>query len=180
MNKISAVCRGFDVAVNFFILSGGLLFLSYIFQSKKPVYLLVGVVIYVSSFIMRNIILKIKHRVGFSEIGMVFVSLLFLAYTLYFLKIDQEFAMYLPDRLMVNYGGAFILLMLMHIFSPNNNGGMMSVLAFAVMTLVVLFGNKLNLAFQNYPIIASFVIGTPYVYLLSLLTGMHIVKTKGN
>jgi len=171
-NRLS---RALDFAILFFILSGSLYFLYYLLQSNKPMYLLFSVLIYIISFSIRHFIIKGKNDTGFTEVGMFFVSMIFLAYTLYIFKLDQEVITYLPDKLLINSGVVFIFLLLMNLL-PKRKSGRLSILGIVTLLAVFLFRDKLDLIFYTYPLVTSLIIGTPYVYLLSLLTGIQKLK----
>ena len=106
---------------------------------------------------------------------MFFVSMIFLAYTLYIFKLDQEVITYLPDKLLINSGVVFIFLLLMNLL-PKRKSGRLSILGIVTLLAVFLFRDKLDLIFYTYPLVTSLIIGTPYVYLLSLLTGIQKLK----
>lgn len=171
--------KALDFAVLFFILSGSLYFLYYLLQFNKPIYLLISVLIYVISFSFRRLLFKTEHKIGFSEVGMFFASLIFLAYTLYIFKLDPEIIKYLPDKLLINSGGAFTFLFLMNLFSKEKSRKY-SILTFLVLIVVVIFRSKLDAILQTYPWISSLIIGTPYIYLLLLLVGIQKIKTTNS
>ena len=100
--------RAFDFAVMFFIISGSLYFLYYLLQFNKLIYLLFSLIIYLMSWLIRHYLIKEKNNNRFSELGMFFISMVFLAYSLYIFKIDQQIVNYLPDKLLLNAGAAFI------------------------------------------------------------------------
>jgi len=173
MNRLN---KALDFAVLFFIFSGSLYFLYYLLQFNKPIYLLICVLIYVISFSFRRFLFKTEHKTGFTEVGIFFTSMIFLAYTLYIFKLDLEIVNYLPNKLLINSGSVFIFLFFMNLLSKEKSEKL-SILTFLVFVVAVIFRSKLDSIFLAYPWIASLIIGTPYVYLLLLLIGIRKVKT---
>lgn len=167
--------RTLDFAILFFILSGSLYFFYYLLQSNKPMYLLLSVLIYVISFSIRHFLIKGKNNTGFTEVGMFFVSMIFLAYTLYIFKLDREIVIYLPDKLLINSGAVFIFLLLINLL-PKGKSGKLSILTILALLAVIIFRGKLDSIFYTHPWVISFIIGTPYMYLLSLLAGVHKLR----
>lgn len=107
--------KAFDFAVLFFIISGGLYFLYYLLQFNKLIYLLFSLAVYLVSFVIRHYLIKENKNNRFSELGMFFISMIFLAYSLHIFKIDEQVANYLPDKLLVNSGVGFIFLMIINL-----------------------------------------------------------------
>jgi len=181
MNKFS---NAFNIVVIFFILSGGLYFIYYSLQFNKAIYLLIGILIYVISFSIRNFLVKRKNNTGFTEFGMFFISMVFLAYTLYIFKLDKEVAAYLPDKLLINSGIGFIFLFLIHLLSEGKSKKLNIIFILILVVVVKIFYDRLNLISQNffqiYPWVATLIIGAPYIYLLSLLTGVYKIPAENN
>jgi peptidoglycan/LPS O-acetylase OafA/YrhL len=173
---ISRFTKALDFAILFFILSGGLYFLYYLIQYNKPVYLLLSFIIYILSFSIRHFLVKGVKKTEFTEIGLFFVSMVFLAYTLYIFKLDTQIENYLPDKLLINSGTAFVFLLLMNLLPK----GKLRVLAIPAFLGLIIFRDKLDNVFYIYPWVASLIIGTPYIYLLSLLIGTHKYKDVNN
>lgn len=172
LDKLSRFNRAFDFVTLYFIFSGSLYFLYYIFQFNKLIYLLSSVLIYVVSYFVRRFLIKEKNNSGFTEVGMFFVSMMFLGYTLYLFKIDEQIVNYLPDKLLVNSGAVFIFLLLMNLL-PKRESEKLSILAILALLAIIIFRGKLDLIFYTYPWVVSLIIGTPYIYLLSILSGIH-------
>ena len=170
-NIFKKINGGLDFAVIFFILSGGAYFFHYILRFNKFIYLLFCVLIYITSFIVRNFLTKQKHKTGFSEIGMFFVSMVFLAYTLSIFNLDPQITEYLPDRLLINSGASFVVLLCANLMSKKESKKL-RIFTLLALVMIIIFRTNIDVLFQTYPWIASFIIGTPYIYLLWLLCGV--------
>ena len=148
--KLGRFNRAFDFAVLFFIFSGGLYFLYYLLQFNKLIYLLFSVLIYVISFVIRHFLVKGKNKTGFTEVGMFFVSMTFLAYTLYIFKLDQQISEYLPDKPLVNSGTVFIFLLVINLL-PKGKPARLGILAIFGLLVVFILQGKLDSMFYTYP-----------------------------
>ena len=164
--------RAFDFAVMFFIISGSLYFLYYLLQFNKLIYLLFSLIIYLMSWLIRHYLIKEKNNNRFSELGMFFISMVFLAYSLYIFKIDQQIVNYLPDKLLLNSGAAFIFLIIMNLL-PKRKSKSSSFLVILVFIILIVFKDLINSLFYANSWLTSLIIGTPYIYLLSILVGTH-------
>jgi len=164
--------RAFDFAVMFFIISGSLYFLYYLLQFNKLIYLLFSLIIYLMSWLIRHYLIKEKNNNRFSELGMFFISMVFLAYSLYIFKIDQQIVNYLPDKLLLNSGAAFIFLIIMNLL-PKRKSKSSSFLVILVFIILIIFKDLINSLFYANSWLTSLIIGTPYIYLLSILVGTH-------
>ena len=164
--------RAFDFAVMFFIISGSLYFLYYLLQFNKLIYLLFSLIIYLMSWLIRHYLIKEKNNNRFSELGMFFISMVFLAYSLYIFKIDQQIVNYLPDKLLLNSGAAFIFLIIMNLL-PKRKSKSSSFLVILVFIILIIFKDRINSLFYANLWLSSLIIGTPYIYLLSILVGTH-------
>ena len=164
--------RAFDFAVMFFIISGSLYFLYYLLQFNKLIYLLFSLIIYLMSWLIRHYLIKEKNNNRFSELGMFFISMVFLAYSLYIFKIDQQIVNYLPDKLLLNSGAAFIFLIIMNLL-PKRKSKSSSFLVILVFIILIVFKDRINSLFYANSWLTSLIIGTPYIYLLSILVGTH-------
>jgi FlaA1/EpsC-like NDP-sugar epimerase len=162
--------RAFDFAVMFFIISGSLYFLYYLLQFNKLIYLLFSLIIYLMSWLIRHYLIKEKNNNRFSELGMFFISMVFLAYSLYIFKIDQQIVNYLPDKLLLNSGAAFIFLIIMNLL-PKRKSKSSSFLVILVFIILIVFKDRINSLFYANSWLSSLIIGTPYIYLLSILVG---------
>ena len=162
--------RAFDFAVMFFIISGSLYFLYYLLQFNKLIYLLFSLIIYLMSWLIRHYLIKEKNNNRFSELGMFFISMVFLAYSLYIFKIDQQIVNYLPDKLLLNSGAAFIFLIIMNLL-PKRESKSSSFLVILVFIILIIFKDRINSLFYANLWLFSLIIGTPYIYLLSILVG---------
>ncbi|HOP39277.1 MAG TPA: hypothetical protein PL154_03395 [Candidatus Woesebacteria bacterium] len=168
--------RAFDFAVMFFIISGSLYFLYYLLQFNKLIYLLFSLIIYLMSWLIRHYLIKEKNNNRFSELGMFFISMVFLAYSLYIFKIDQQIVNYLPDKLLLNSGAAFIFLIIMNLL-PKRKSKSSSFLVILVFIILIVFKDRINSLFYANSWLTSLIIGTPYIYLLSILVGTHKSST---
>jgi len=164
--------RAFDFAVMFFIISGSLYFLYYLLQFNKLIYLLFSLIIYLMSWLIRHYLIKEKNNNRFSELGMFFISMVFLAYSLYIFKIDQQIVNYLPEKLLLNAGAAFIFLIIMNLL-PKRKSKSSSFLVILVFIILIVFKDLINSLFYANSWLTSLIIGTPYIYLLSILVGTH-------
>ena len=164
--------RAFDFAVMFFIISGSLYFLYYLLQFNKLIYLLFSLIIYLMSWLIRHYLIKEKNNNRFSELGMFFISMVFLAYSLYIFKIDEQIANFLPDKLLLNTGAAFIFLIIMNLL-PKRKSKSSSFLVILVFIILIVFKDLINSLFYANSWLTSLIIGTPYIYLLSILVGTH-------
>ena len=162
--------RAFDFAVMFFIISGSLYFLYYLLQFNKLIYLLFSLIIYLMSWLIRHYLIKEKNNNRFSELGMFFISMVFLAYSLYIFKIDQQIANFLPEKLLLNAGAAFIFLIIMNLL-PKRESKSSSFLVILVFIILIVFKDLINSLFYANSWLSSLIIGTPYIYLLSILVG---------
>ena len=162
--------RAFDFAVMFFIISGSLYFLYYLLQFNKLIYLLFSLIIYLMSWLIRHYLIKEKNNNRFSELGMFFISMVFLAYSLYIFKIDQQIANFLPEKLLLNAGAAFIFLIIMNLL-PKRKSKSSSFLVILVFIILIVFKDRINSLFYANSWLTSLIIGTPYIYLLSILVG---------
>jgi len=110
--------------------------------------------------------------------------MVFLAYTLYIFGLDKEVAAYLPDKLLINSGIGFIFLFLIHLLSEGKSKKLNIIFILILVVVVKIFYDRLNLISQNffqiYPWVATLIIGAPYIYLLSLLTGVYKIPAENN
>ena len=162
--------RAFDFAVMFFIISGSLYFLYYLLQFNKLIYLLFSLIIYLMSWLIRHYLIKEKNNNRFSELGMFFISMVFLAYSLYIFKIDEQIANFLPDKLLLNTGAVFVFLIIMNLL-PKRESKSSSFLVILVFIILIIFKDRINSLFYANLWLSSLIIGTPYIYLLSILVG---------
>lgn len=146
MNKINRFSRAFNFAVLFYVFSGSLYFLYYILQTNKLIYLLISISIYFLSLYIRKFLLKENQNLLVTEVGMLFVSMTFLAYTLYLLKLDLNVGAYLQDNILTISGGSFIFIFLMSLL-PEKKSSKHVVLSVVALFGVVFLQDKINLFF---------------------------------
>jgi len=171
--------KAFNLAFVAYVVAGSGYFLFYMLQYKKPFYLLLAFLIYFASYILRNKILKIKNKLEYSEVGLFFISLLFLAYTLYILKLDSDVVKYLPNKILMYSGSVFVTCVIVYFVSLSRfRSSKISniILIILVVVIVKLYDNKIDYFFVSNPWISDLIIGTPYLYLFSVLLGLILNK----
>jgi len=174
-NITTKIDSAFNIAITFFLLAGSLAILFYFLQSGKFIYILVSLLIYAGSFLLRNKILKNKATKGFSEIGLIFISILFLGYLLHFLNIDHEVRNYFPDTLIVASGSVFVFAIFFFIFARIKEDGLkvFGTLGLIIsVTLIKFYQDQLVIFFQSNQYLVEFFIGVPILYLGALLVGI--------
>lgn len=168
--------EAFNLAFIFYIFAGSIYFLFYVLQYNKPFYLLLAFFIYLLSYVVRNKLMKVKDKSGFTEVGLFFISLVFLACTLYIFKLDSNVVAYLPYKILINSGGAFVLFFIFNLINFSRLRNSKIILIILVMVTAKLYQSKIDSIFVTCPWIASFIIGTPYIYLISVLFGIRLHK----
>jgi hypothetical protein len=180
-NTITKINSTFDLAVVFFLFSGSLFFVFNSIIANKQIYLLFSLLIYIASLIVRKVITKSEKNRGFTEIGLLFISPLFLAYLLALLNIDSSVRNYLPDKLLAGSWVSFLFLIVIHILTPDNKTITKFVYILIIVFILFLyyfFGSNINIFFQQYPVLSEIAIGTPLVYLSMVLFGIKSKNTK--
>lgn len=180
-NIIDKVNGAFNIAVVFFLLTGSLSVIYYLLQSGKIIYLFFSFIIYFFSFILRKKLFKVENNKGFTEVGLFFISFLFLGYLLNILKLDSGIRSYFPDKVLINSGVSFIFLFFMYLISSFNQGKLKFINIIVLLTVLFLLQKNqdyINFLFSNNRWISEFIIGTPVVYLGLLLSGLkdYVVK----
>lgn len=182
-NIITKINNTFDLAVVFFLFSGSMFFIFISIIANKQIYLLFSLLIYIISLIVRKFITKNENNRGFTEVGQLFISPLFLAYLLAFLNIDSSVRDYLPDKLLAGSWASFLFLIAIHLLTPNDktNTKFVYILMIALIFLLYyFFGSSINAFFQQYPVLSEITIGTPLVYLSMVLFGIKSKDTKND
>ena len=175
---INRVVRALDFASIFYVFAGSLSFLSYIFISQKYHYLLFGLLIYGFSYVIRTFITKQKYSVGVTEAGLFFISLVFLAFVLNLTGIDKEVYGNLPNQIFLYSGFTYIGIFLFSLLGNNKKFILLLVVIFLVLQFFQYQQSLLTSFLIAHPNIASFFVGTPYVYLLKLLVGFPNLNQK--
>lgn len=174
-----------NLVVNYFLLCGGAFFIYYSLMHGKFVYLLGSIIIYIVSIILRVFVLKSPLPKGFTEPGMFFLCFTFLAYVLVVFKLDMEIVDYLPDKLLLQSGAAFVMIVAISTFTSvgraHNDGSDKFKYAFSLMLVfltlgVFLFEDFLNATLRDAEWLTQAVIGFPIIYLGLLLTGLTNIK----
>lgn len=178
----TSISSAINMATNYFLLCGGVLFTYYSLVHGKLVYLLVSIILYTFSFILRVVVLKSPLPKGFTEPGMFFLCFTFLAYVLVVFKLDPEIADYLPDKLLLQSGAAFVMVVAISIitsvYRAHGDGSNKFKYAFSLTLIFValgifLFEDFLNTTLENKAWLAQAVVGFPVIYLGLLLTGLN-------
>lgn len=177
MTKVTDnVKRSFDVIVNFFLLTGSIYFISYAINYGKIIYLLLATLIYVLSYLIRNKLIHVKYNSGFTEIGIFFITFLFTAYLLYVLGIDKGIASYLPDKILVQSGFAFVLIFLSSFLVGFSKKGVIPIFVLILVVLIFSkgqFENYFNNLFLENERISDIIIGFPLIYLTMTVFGLN-------
>ena len=178
----TSISSALNMATNYFLLCGGALFIYYSLTHGKLVYLLGSVILYIVSFVLRVLVLKSPPPKGFTEIGMFFLCFTFLAYVLVVFKLDLQIADYLPDKLFLQSGAAFVMIVAISTITSfdraHGNGSYKFKYAFSLILIFVtlgvfLFEDFLNATLKGADWLAQVVIGFPIIYLGLLLTGLN-------
>lgn len=186
----TSISSALNLAANYFLLCGGGLFIYYSLMHGKFVYLLGSIIIYIVSFILRVFVLKSRPPKGFTESGMFFLCFTFLAYVLVVFKLDMEIIDYLPDKLLLQSGAAFVMIVaistLTSVSRAGNDGSNKFRYAFSLTLIsitlgIFMFEDFLNATLRDAEWLAQTIIGFPIIYLGLLLTGLtNIKKLPGN
>lgn len=178
---IQRINSAYEVAVIFFLFSGSLYFIYYSLESSKPSYILLSIIVYIVGFFIRHIVLKTKDQNRYTEPGILFISFLFTAYLLYVLEIDTNIKNYLPAKLLLQSGVAFIFIFLISLMSSLKRelGKIISILLL-VTVLIIIQLNQIFIdnLFLNNPRLADLIIGFPVVYLITIVFGLHKVMAR--
>ncbi len=178
-DTIQKVNNSFNTLVMFILFSGALYFIYYSLEESKPQYLLFSALVYLLGLFVRTRFVREDYDSKFTETGLFFISFLLTAYLLYIAGIDQNIKNYLPDKILIQSGFAFVWFLVIHILSQIKNSywRFISILVFVGLVLISeVFKDFFNSFFMENKEMANFIIGTPVLYLFMTVFGIdHII-----
>ncbi|KKT58601.1 MAG: hypothetical protein UX91_C0006G0138 [Candidatus Amesbacteria bacterium GW2011_GWB1_47_19] len=179
-NSISRINKVFDLGVIFLLISGSLYFIYYSLSAGKLIFILLSLLIYLISYGLRRLIAKNNAYSGFTEVGIFFISFLFLAYSITLLNLDSNVRNYLPDKILAGSWSSFIFLIFISVIPLKDKIIFkfvnILIIIFALVLLNI-YSGAINNYLQSIPWLSGFIIGSPLFYLLMVLLGL---KTNTN
>lgn len=174
---VSSIGRSYNTAITFLLLAGSLHLIYFFVTQSRLWYIGLAVLIYVLSRFVRSYVFKLRTgSSGFTELGLFFVSFLFIGYFVYALSNDTAIHEYLPNALVLQSGVVFFFIFIASVLSGlGKRLNKAIVLAFMV---AVLYGiqrneNGINALFSTNAHVLDLVIGLPLVYLGCVLFGAY-------
>ena len=144
-------------------------------STGKLIYILLSLLIYLVSYIFRRLIGNNNAYSGFTEVGTFFISFLFLAYLITLLNLDSNVRNYLPDKILTGSWSIYIFLIIISVV-PSKNKGIFKFTNVLIMIITLVLLNISRGVINNHllsiPWLSGFIIGSPLVYLLTVLLGI--------
>ena len=177
MNILRQTNNAFSLAIQYFIFAAGIYVLYYFLSSGKIIYIFLSVMIYSLSYLIRKRLSSTKDKPYYSELAMLLISILFTGYLVYLLRLDNGINDYLPTKLLIQSSASFIILVIMRVVSElyDSKTNIVAFVIFMILFFIVMLNEEfINSYSFNHPQIASFIVGSPIIYLLKILTGLPI------
>ncbi|NMC35554.1 hypothetical protein GYA49_00760 [Candidatus Beckwithbacteria bacterium] len=165
---------------DFYLFAGSLYFCFYLLSSGKFIYLILSLVIYLLGRQYRKHTKKANKNPQFSETGIFLITPLFLAYLLILLGFETSITDYLPDKLITGSGLIFLMAIFLIPKLYIKNQRLLNLISLFLfiftILLLIIYQNRINNLLLINPWIAKMIVGSPLVYLFTVITGIDFSK----
>lgn len=177
---ITKANNSLNFLVTIFTFSVSIFFIYYFLENSKIIYLIVSLLVYVLSFLSRKH-LKLMGNKSYTEPGLFFMSISLTGYSAYLLNLEPSIINIIKEELVVPslYAlAAFLVLHYVSSFKNNKNKYVITGMIFILAALVFYFEKELTSMLITNEMLINLFLGTPVVYLISILFPIHEVFIK--